>query len=508
MSLKVPSSVFKNIVANYAGVLATTVVAFLLTPVYISYIGVGAYGVIGLYVTVQTLLSFLDMGIGVAINREMARHYHDVSQRDYLRKLTHSLQVVYWAMALIIGVSLFFATPYLAKNWFKDSAIPTQNFVSVFSILSITIFMRWPYGLYSSAIRGMQHQVALNVYEICFNLAKSIGSWLVLKYISPTLTAFIWYQCIITILQTSGIFIIVWRYLSSNSALKFDKDILKSISKYAAGMGVGTIIASVVSQLDKVIVSKTVSDTNFGYYTLAGNIAILVFSISLPIYMAIFPHFTKKVQDGDKEGLATDFHYFSKLLSSLLLPFGVIVICNAKALMLLWLKNETIAEQVSPILQWLMAGTVCNALIMPVHTLLLAKARVRFMLYSQLIEFACMVPIMLVLINKMGVVGGAMGVFILFFGYLLIQAPLIFKTTQFNSLKFNWYIKDIVFFLLPQIVVSIGFYMFIFPYFNNNNGNIIIYLSVLFIISYGISILSNKLLVTKIKSILNSILKK
>lgn len=488
-------SVYKNIIANYAGTFATTIVAFLLIPVYIRYLGVGAYGIIGFYVSIQALLAFLDMGIGITLNREMARNYHDREQIGYLRTLSHSLQVVYWCIGLGIGLILFLAAPYLAKGWFRETTVPVQTIGYVFMILAITLIMRWPYGLYTSGIRGMQRQVSLNIYEIFWNLTKSIGSWLVLKYISPTLAAFLWYQCIVSFLQTTGIVILFWNYLgSTKSPLNFDFGILKKVGRFAVGMGAGSIIASVVAQMDKIVVSKVVSDTEFGFYNIANNIAMLVFSISLPIYMALFPHFTKQVQDGNRAKLSAEFHYYSRLLSSLLLPFGIIIIIHAKTVLSLWLKDEWLATHSAPILQWLMAGTVFNALMMPVHTLLLAHSRIRFMLISQVIELTCMFPLLLFLISKFGVIGGATGVFILFFGYFLIQAPLIFKTTHFTPMALNWYLKDILIFLIPLAAISFFAEKFIFPYFAESRFRIILYLVFVFVISYTFSIFSNRLL--------------
>lgn len=502
------STVYKNILANYAGAFATTLIAFLLTPVYISYLGVGSYGIIGFFLSLQAIFIFLDMGIGAAVNREMARHYHDKSQKGYLRNLSHSLQVIYWGIGLLIGVVLFIAAPILAQGWFKSNELPTDTVTSVFIIFALTMIVRWPYGLYSSGLRGMQHQVTLNVYELFWNLAKSIGSWLVLKYISPTLTAFLWYQFIITVLQTSGIVIVFWKYLSVKAAaLKFDTEILKNLSRYAAGMGIGIILANLVAQLDKIIVSKMVSDTTFGYYSIANNIAMLVYSISLPMYMAIFPHFTKHVQDKNEKLLTADFHYYAKLLSTLLLPFGVIIIFNAETVLHLWLKQGEIAEKSAVILQWLMCSTICNALMMPVHTLLVAKVRIRFMIYSQIIELICMVPVMYVLINKFGVKGGAMGMFILYFCYLLVQAPLIFRTIKSNHLTLTWYLKDILLFLPPLILIGWGFQTFIFPYFSTSNFGIFSYLVLLFLLCYATSFAINRSLFIQLISRLKAIFK-
>src|SRR5258708_2560336 len=110
--------------------------------------------------------------------------------------------------------------------------MPSSTLYAAFTILSLTLAVRWPYSLYSSGIRGMQHQVILNAHDLFWNVLKSVGSWLVLKYFSPTLDAFLWYQCLITFLQTAGTFIILWYYMpktGTNKRVLFDKQALKNI---------------------------------------------------------------------------------------------------------------------------------------------------------------------------------------------------------------------------------------------------------------------------------------
>ena len=46
---------------------------FIFIPIYISYLGIESYGLIGLFIILQGLLSLLDMGLSPTLNREMAR---------------------------------------------------------------------------------------------------------------------------------------------------------------------------------------------------------------------------------------------------------------------------------------------------------------------------------------------------------------------------------------------------------------------------------------------------
>jgi O-antigen/teichoic acid export membrane protein len=488
-------SVYKNIAANYLGNIITAALAFLFVPVYVRYLGISTYGIIGFFATVQVLFSFLDMGIGMAINREMARHYHNSSMAGYLRKLSHTLQLVYWAIGLMIGIVLLIGSPYLSANWFKETTVPRNTVYLAFIILSLTIGFRWPYGLYSSGLRGMQHQVALNIHDLFWGLTKTIGSWIVLKYFDNTLQSFLWFQCAITILQTFGVMLMLWYYMPRNvekNELVFDKSILKNISRYAAGMGIAAILGTVVLQMDKIIVSKMVSDKQFGYYTIATNVSILVYNVSFPLYMAILPHFTKLFFEHNLTKVKEDFHFYARMLSSLLLPFSIVIFFYSKEFLWLWTKNTELAETISPILKLMIAGTTLNAMIMPVHTLLLANNRVRFMLYSHVAACVIALPVIILLTLKLGVKGGAVSVLLLFAGYVCVQAPLIFRNLNLKGSLIRWYTGDILFLAIPLIALSLVFEQLKKYIITTDRWHLFANLAGITIIYYCISLLMNK----------------
>ena len=67
MSLK------RNIIANYFGQGWAAVMGLAFVPLYIEYLGMEAYGLIGLFSVLQAWLAMLDMGMTPTLNREMAR---------------------------------------------------------------------------------------------------------------------------------------------------------------------------------------------------------------------------------------------------------------------------------------------------------------------------------------------------------------------------------------------------------------------------------------------------
>jgi hypothetical protein len=97
-----------NTLANYAGRFWLNLLSFLLVPVYLHYLGVEAYGLIGAFYAVISFINLLDLGLSTTVSREVA-----------LRK------------AVSDGVSLALPT----KDW-KASSFSASDFARNLAICS------------------------------------------------------------------------------------------------------------------------------------------------------------------------------------------------------------------------------------------------------------------------------------------------------------------------------------------------------------------------------------
>lgn len=447
-------SIRLNIFANYGGNLLTALISLIFIPIYIRYLGIESYGILGFFVTIQGLLIFLDLGLGITINQEMARYYGNPEKIGYLNNLAYSLQIVYWMIGILIAIFLFLFTPYFSTHWFRESNINAHTLQQCFIIMLLTIAARWPYSIYSSGLRGMKYQVLLNAHDLVYNLIKAIGSWLVLLYIENTLFAFLLFQLAIILCQTISLHFVFWYKLpAANSVKKFDKLVLKNIAKYAAAMGTAAILGSVVYQLDKIILSRMLKVEKYGFYTLAFNLAILVNNITLPIYMAIFPSFTELVHKNEQAEIQQKFHQYSKLIAGLVMPVSALIFFFSKELLFVWTKNIELAMNAAPVLQILIVATTLSAFMVIPHTLLLANKNVRFMLKTHIVAALIFIPLIFYLTSKYDIIGGAIALVILYGGYFFIQALLIIK--KYNPAQiFNWYVKDIGLYVLISFLIT------------------------------------------------------
>lgn len=445
-------SVARNILANYSTSITAILLATLFTPIYIGYLGIEAFGIIGFINSLLIFIGFLDLGIGSSINREMARHYKTASQSVYIYQLTNALQIIYIAIGIFSALIFIGLSPFLATEWFnaKNTDIATVKYA--FIILSITIACRWPYSFFSSTLRGMQLQVLLNVHEIFWSVMRFVGCWVLLKYFNANLISFLWYQCIIIALQTTGSFFLTWYFLPSvKNTPRFNFKVVRSIAGFAGSMGVGAILVAFIFETDKLVLSNILPGPQYGYYMFSVGLAVLVYNISMPICMAVFPHFTRFFHDNKMNLLEQDFHKYTRILAVLLIPFSLILFTFTKEILWLWTKNEAIVTNTVNLIRIMLAGTVLHAFMAVPHVLLLAMGKTKFIIRSHAVALCLIVPLTIFLSTHYGAKGGAIGYAVIFGGYFIVQAPLIIKFYLPGNI-IKWYWNDILRIALPLIL--------------------------------------------------------
>jgi O-antigen/teichoic acid export membrane protein len=99
----------KNIIANFFGKLWPSLLGLFLVPVYLKYLGVEAYGLIGFFVSLQGLISFLDLGLSTTANREVAMGKRFIDRQEKTRNVIRTLEIIYGLVS--VGIALGFFSP-------------------------------------------------------------------------------------------------------------------------------------------------------------------------------------------------------------------------------------------------------------------------------------------------------------------------------------------------------------------------------------------------------------
>src|SRR5690349_13584628 len=95
----------------------------LAVPLYLQFLGIESYGLVGFFASFQALVSFLDLGLGATLTRELAQLTGDFRGLAYGRDVTRTFEVAYVAVAILIGALLVLGAPLIAHYWIKAEAL-------------------------------------------------------------------------------------------------------------------------------------------------------------------------------------------------------------------------------------------------------------------------------------------------------------------------------------------------------------------------------------------------
>lgn len=438
---------FKNILANYVGRIWGLVSVFLFVPLYIKLLGIESYGIINFYTIILTLMYFADAGLSATLNREIARS----NDKFYLGNLLFTIERVYLFICLLVALSICLLSSVIASNWLHSDTISRNDIIVFLCIMGFSIAFQLFTTLQNSGLMGLEKQVISNTISIMSSIFRS-GLVIIPLYFYPSLyTYFIW-QLVVTIIFFFITRYNLWRLIRGDFKYSFDKDILKTVGRFALGMMSMAIIASLNTQIDKILISKLLSLKSFGQYSLAGIISQAPEIIITPIAVAILPRMTKL--SSDKVKLTRFFHQYSIIISSIACAVTLVLFLFTKDFIQIWTRNSDIAEAIEDITRVLLAGSIFLAFQYMPYYLAISNGHTKSNVRLGVVAILLIVPVLFFSVRKYGLMGAPWPWFVMnVIAYLYLGYHLIKKFIKGEFRK--WLVYDT---LMPLLVtISIGF---------------------------------------------------
>jgi O-antigen/teichoic acid export membrane protein len=450
--MKNAPSISINLLANFAGKAWAGIFSLAFVPLYIKLMGVEVYGLLGIFMSLTALLSLLDMGLSTTLNRELSRLSAVDNSEHESRNLVRTFEVVYWVIGILIGIFIIALAPLITKYWINSSSVNHEIVEQALIIMGASIALQWPGAIYSGGLMGLQQQVALNVIRSVMVTAQHGGAVLLLIYISPSIVTFFLWQSFVGLLTTLALAVWLWKLLpKSDKAVRFDKILLINNWRFASGMIGISLVTILLTQLDKIILSKMLTLEMFGYYMLAFNVANALNNLVTPIFSAFFPKLTQLVASSDQSNLCLLYHKGCQLLSVLVLPTAITIAIFAEDILALWLGSTLAVQNAHQILTLLMIGTALNAVMTLPYALQLAHGWTKLAIYKNIAAVILLVPLMIWLVQMYQGIGAAWVWVILNFGYFIFEVPIMHRRLLKGEMG-KWYRRDVI---LPVIIIAI-----------------------------------------------------
>lgn len=433
----------RTAIANVSGRLWSALMSFAFVPFYLRFMGPEAYGLVGFFTSMLATFFVLDMGLSTTLNREMARLSVEKDGIAVARTLMRTLETIYWAVGVAIGLLVVVIAPLIAQRWLNTANLTADQVAHAVQLMGVSLMLRWPVFLYQGALMGMRRHVSMNLIMSLASALQGGGAVLVLWLVSRSPTAFFGWQIIASGVQIVLLAGVTWSSLRMRGHRpRFERTALRSVLSFSAGITGITLLSVVLTQLDKLLLSKLLPLDQFGYYTLATAIAAVLTTAAAAIYGAVFPALSRLVAAERIDELSVLYHRSCQALSLLIFPVAMTLIFFSHELLAVYTQSKVIADASWKVLSILTVGYTLLAVMTLPLALQLSFGWVKLSLYKNVVAVLVFVPLLVLMVRHYGALGAALVWVMLTLGYFLVEVQIMHRRLLPGE-AWRWYFTDV-----------------------------------------------------------------
>jgi len=436
------SLVRRNVLANASGRIWAAGLSLAVVPIQIRFVGIEAYGLLGIFQSLIAIFALLDLGLGNVLNRELAKYSMHRGREQEMRNLVRTIEAAYWAIGVAIGLCVALLAAPIADHWLQASTMPRDELVNALTLMGIAIACQWPRALYYSGLMGLQRQVALNVASATISTVLTVGGILILWQWSASITALLAWYAAIGFAETLLAAWLLWRSLPAAPApARFTPEMFHDLWRYAAGMTGISVLSVILTQVDKIILSRVLALEAFGYYSLASRVAAALFYLIGPVTTAYFPRFAQLTAGEHMDELARTYHKGCQVMAVAVLPATAVLVLYSAELLQLWTRDPVLVANCSAILAVLALGNALNGVMGLPASLQFAHGWTGLVLVFNGAAVLLLAPLIYYMATHYGGLGAA-GVWLaLNIGYVALMLRLMHKRLLPGHLR-TWLVQD------------------------------------------------------------------
>lgn len=410
-------------------------------PLYVRLLGIEAYGLVGLFASMQVLVAFLDLGLGATLTRELSGIGREPARLADGRDVAATFETVYTGVAIVVGVLLVAVGPIVASRWVNLQSLGAAEVSAALQLAGVALACQWPVNLYTAGMSGLHRQTALAISSSAFagsRVALSLGA----LWFAPTLESFFWAQIASGVLQSLGMRVQMWQALALPGHKPAARmELVHRSRAFASGMTAITVTSIVLVQVDKVILSYLLPLSDFGVYFVASSLASGLYILISPVFSVIYPRLSALWSAGDAAAASGLYHASSQAMAALILPLALVMALFPVEALFVLTGDVALSGRGGPILAALVLGGAFNGLMNMPYAMQLAAGWTRLTIATNIVAIAVLVPLTWWSVTIFGVTGGAVAWLGLNVGYFVFT-PQLMHRRLLRGEKLRWYVQD------------------------------------------------------------------
>jgi O-antigen/teichoic acid export membrane protein len=400
------SRLSKNIVYNLLGQGLLLVLGFVAVRYIFRRLGEDALGIIYFAAVLNAILcAVLEMGICSTTVREVSAHFE--SDPGYIKDVIRTFSLLYWGLYVLLAAAIFFLAPFLVKSWISLKAMDPATATRVLRVLGIASLVALPKSFYVSLFRGLQRMEFNNVIDVTISGLQQFGTIFILALGGNVFHVVYWFAACYG-LSVLAYFFVSARFFSLRALVPgCSFSVIKRNLSFASRMMSVSIISTIHSNFDKLIISKLLPIGTVGYYGIAYAGASKGMLLAGAVSQAAFPSFSALFRAGDHDSLITQYWKLHDLLCLGMAPILAIVPFALLPLFSYVFNEETARRLLVPTI-FLCVGFYLNGTLYIPHVFSLAVGRPGIAARSNFYALFVVLPITALLIYFFGLAGAGL----------------------------------------------------------------------------------------------------
>ncbi len=447
-------SLKKNILANYASQIYVTLVGIIMLPLFIRYMGAEAYGLVGFFAMLQAWFQLLDMGLRPTMARQAACYMGGALDALTLRRLLRTLEGLFIGIAVLGAAGVVSGANIIANQWLKVTVLSLDEVRSAVMIMGIIVALRWTSGLYRGCISGFEQLVWLSGWNSIIATLRFVLVIPFFIFVGTSPTEFFSYQLAVAVLELTVLITKSYRLMPKvkmTERLPWEWEPLRGVLKFSLSIAFTSSIWVLVTQTDKLVLSKILPLTDYGYFTLAILVASGVMMTSGPISSAIMPRMTRLQAEGDETGLIHLYRNSTQIVAVIAIPLALMLAFFAEQILWAWTGDALLAAKAGPVLALYAIGNGILALAAFQYYLQFAKGNLRLHLIGNVIFVLLLIPSLIWATFQYGMIGAGWAWLISNAFSFFLWVPVVHRRFA-SGLHLPWLMRDIGAIALPTTI--------------------------------------------------------
>lgn len=426
----------------YLGQLYGLLIGIVMVPIYINYLGIEAYGLIGFFGMLQGWLLLFDLGLSTVFLRDASRYRAGTLGAAEIKTKLRGLEIFFSALAVVFCILTWTSTAYIAEHWLNVEHIERRELISCLYLMGGTVAVRWLVNVYRSGLLGLEKQVSSTAANVVLSTLRFIGVVAVLAWVSPTLSAFFTYQFALAVFELAVFAWMIRRAIpplevtTTGAVRELQSALVASASiAFTSGMWV------VIQNFDKLLLSRLLRLEDYAFFMIALAVANSINLLNAPILQLTQPKFTIYLESKSEEQFPRLYAQITQVVTALMVGVAGTLAVFSQEVLFVWTANEVIAKNAGPILYWYAIGAGIVGVSSVPFQVQFALGKMKLHVIGNIIFGLLLIPGIVITATHYGAVGvGAYWCFLSLF-WLLIWIPFVHRRLL-PSIGIRWYARN------------------------------------------------------------------